>query len=115
MASIDTVKQTKKRQKDGFQPPFQIHNQEGHNDCSLAGTIQLCHDSAEAVASFTLAELPFDGNSVDLILTGQFFKGFDFARKNYETPSSGGMVSKEFETSKWYGLNPRIEIILEGE
>jgi Holliday junction resolvase RusA-like endonuclease len=26
-----------------------------------------------------------------------------------------GMVSKEFETSKWYGLNPRIEIILEGE
>ncbi len=28
-----------------------------------------------------------------------FFKGFDFARKNYETPSSGGMVSKEFKVA----------------
>ena len=70
MASIDTAEQAKKGQKDGFQPPFQIHNQEGHNDCSLAGMVQLCHDPAEAVASFTLAELAFDGNSVDLILTG---------------------------------------------
>ncbi len=25
-----------------------------------------------------------------------FFKGFEFARKNYDAPSSGGMVSKEF-------------------
>jgi hypothetical protein len=78
MASIDTVQQAKQGQKDGFKPPFQIHNQEGHNDCSLACVVQLCHDPAEAVASFTLAELPFDGNSVDLILTGYFFKGFDF-------------------------------------
>ena len=70
MASIDTAEQAEKGQKDGFQPPFQIHNQEGHNDCSLAGMGQLCHDLAEAVASFTLAELAFDGNSVDFILTG---------------------------------------------
>lgn len=28
-----------------------------------------------------------------------FFKGFDFARKNYDTPSSGGMVGKEFKVA----------------
>ena len=25
----------KKGQKDGFQPPLQIHDQEGHDDCCL--------------------------------------------------------------------------------
>jgi hypothetical protein len=70
MASIDTIQQAKQGQKDGFQPPFQIHNQEGHNDCSLAGMIQLRHDPTDAVATFSLAELAFNGISVDLVLTG---------------------------------------------
>ena len=70
MAPIDTVQQAIKGQKDGFQPPFQIHNHEGHNDCSLAGMIQLCHDPTEVVATFSLAELAFNGISIDLVLTG---------------------------------------------
>ena len=40
--------------------------------------IQLRHDPAKTVTSFTLTELPFNGNSVNFILMGQFFKGLDF-------------------------------------
>lgn len=29
----------------------------------------------------------------------QFFRGFDFARKNYDAPSSGGKLSKEFKVA----------------
>ncbi len=29
----------------------------------------------------------------------QFFRGFDFARKNYDAPTSGSMVSKEFKVA----------------
>jgi hypothetical protein len=77
-AAIETVKPAKKRQKDGLQPSFQSHQQEGHNDCRFTGMIQRRHDLARTVTSFTLTELPFNGDSVDFILMGQLFKGFNF-------------------------------------
>lgn len=67
---IETMKQTKKRQQDSLQPSFQIHNQEGHNDRSLTGMIQLCHDPSKTVTPFTLTGLPFNANSVDFALMG---------------------------------------------
>ncbi len=39
-----------------------------------------------------------DPGSVDQSFR-QFFRGFDFARKNYDAPSSSGMVSKEFKVA----------------
>ena len=76
--SIEVTKQIKKRQKDSFQPPLQIHHQEGHNDRSLAGLTQFRHDPSETVTPFSLTKLPFNDDSVNLILTGYFFKGIDF-------------------------------------
>jgi hypothetical protein len=38
--------------------------------------IQRRHDPARTVTSFPLTELPFNGDPVDFILMGQFFKGF---------------------------------------
>jgi hypothetical protein len=35
------------------------------------------HDPARTVTSLSLTELSFNGDSVDFILMGQFFKGFD--------------------------------------
>jgi hypothetical protein len=86
------VKPAKKRQKDGLQPSFPIHHQEGHNDCRFTGMIQRRHDPARTVTSFPLTELPFNGDPVDFILMGQFFKGFDvvpvfFCLFRWSTPS----------------------------
>jgi hypothetical protein len=52
--------------------------EKGDNDCRFTGMIQRRHDPARTVTSFILTELPFNGDSVEFILMGQFFKGFDF-------------------------------------
>jgi hypothetical protein len=79
MGPFNAVQWSKKGQKEGLQPSFQIHHPEGHNDCRFTGMIQRRHDPARTVTSLSLTELSFNGDSVELVLTGQFFKGFDFA------------------------------------
>ena len=64
--------------KTAFGHLSRINRQEGHNDFRFTGMIQLRHDHAKTVTSFTLTELVFDGDAVDFILIVQFFKDFDF-------------------------------------
>ena len=58
----------KKPKKNGLQPPFQVHHQEGYQNSAFGSACQLAHHPAEPEAAFCLPELAFNRIACHFIL-----------------------------------------------